>query len=154
MQHHTFLAQREVLHRALADLPEADFTRRVAFRRNDIRWNLGHLITVQQMLTYSLSSVEPRMPEDFSVRFARGTDPASEPTAGPTGAELRDLLLPIARDFVADVEAGLFAQFTPYRTGVGVMLSTLEEAVAFNNFHEGVHTGVILSILKEFGAES
>ena len=51
-----------------------------------------------------------------------------------------------------DYEAGLLSGFRPYTTFTGITLETIEDALAFNNFHEGLHLGTILA-LRNFVAE-
>ena len=45
-----------------------------------------------------------------------------------------------------------YANFQTYTTVTGVYLGSVEEAMGFNNFHEGLHFGVMLSIIKELSA--
>jgi len=35
--------------------------------------------------------------------------------------------------------------FQPYATSYGIQLNTIEEAIRFNNIHEGMHLGYILA---------
>jgi hypothetical protein len=48
----------------------------------------------------------------------------------------------------ADFEAGIFSSFHPYQTKTEFYLGSLQEALAFNNYHEGVHLGIMLQIKK------
>ena len=48
----------------------------------------------------------------------------------------------------ADFEAGIFKEFHPYQTKTGFHLGTLKEAMEFNNYHEGIHLGIMMSIKK------
>ena len=38
--------------------------------------------------------------------------------------------------------------FRALTTSRGFELNTLEDAIAFNNFHEGLHIGSVMSLLK------
>ena len=43
----------------------------------------------------------------------------------------------------------LFFQNThSYKTSTGFVIDTMEKAIIFNNFHESLHLGVIMSIRK------
>jgi hypothetical protein len=47
-----------------------------------------------------------------------------------------------------DYSRGVFKNFTEYTTSVNVTLTSIEDAIDFNLYHEGVHLGVILQLLK------
>jgi len=47
-----------------------------------------------------------------------------------------------------DHAAGKFKSFQPYKTSAGVPLNDVEDAIAFNHFHEGIHLGYILALRK------
>ena len=48
----------------------------------------------------------------------------------------------------ADFKAGVFKEFHPYQTKTGFQLGTWKEAMEFNNYHEGIHLGIMMSIKK------
>jgi len=56
------------------------------------------------------------------------------------------LKLPIL--FKEDYEAGKFNNYRGYTTLTGIDIHTIEEAIQFNTFHEGIHYGVVKSIQK------
>ena len=45
-------------------------------------------------------------------------------------------------------EKGVFNSFQPYTTSTNSTLKSFEEAMEFNNFHEGIHLGYILALKK------
>ncbi len=47
-----------------------------------------------------------------------------------------------------DYEAGLFKDFQPYTTSAKVTLNNVQDAIRFNNFHEGLHLGSIFALRK------
>ena len=114
---------------------------------NNVAWNLGHLIVVQQSLVYRLSGLEMKIPAPLYEVYKPGTRPGD---ALPDGdlEELRHLLLSTVETTLADYEAGAFSSFKPLTTSRGFHLESLDEALAFNNFHEGLHTGTIMDLVK------
>jgi hypothetical protein len=62
--------------------------------------------------------------------------------------EIKKLLAELVEKTQADFEAGIFSAFHPYQTKTGFYLGSLQEALAFNNYHEGVHLGIMLQIKK------
>ena len=47
-----------------------------------------------------------------------------------------------------DYAKGLFKDYTEYTTSANVTLSSVDDAIIFNVYHEGLHLGAILSLLK------
>ena len=50
-----------------------------------------------------------------------------------------------------DYQNKIFEEYEEYTTSVKVTLSSVEDAIQFNNYHEGIHLGVVLSQLKVLG---
>jgi hypothetical protein len=115
--------------------------------RNSIAWNLAHLVVTQQLLCYKLSGLPCAVPEDMIQRFQKGTVP-SKALSQQNFEEIKSLFVALPLALEKDLEAGVFKDYTPYTTSVGIVLSNIEEALSFNAFHEGIHLGVVLSIKK------
>ena len=47
-----------------------------------------------------------------------------------------------------DYGKGLFKGYTEYTTSANVTLSSVDDAIIFNVYHEGLHLGAILSLMK------
>ena len=68
---------------------------------------------------------------------------------------MKTLLFSTLEKTKIDYEKGKFKNFTPYTTSLKITLSSFEEAISFNAFHEGIHLGYILSMkncLKKYQA--
>jgi hypothetical protein len=115
--------------------------------RNSIAWNLAHLVVTQQLLCYKLSGLPCAVPEDMIQRFQKGTVP-SKALSQQNFEEIKSLFVDLPLALEKDLEAGVFKNYTPYTTSVGIVLSNIEEALSFNAFHEGIHLGVVLSMKK------
>ncbi|MCP4416443.1 MAG: DinB family protein [Chloroflexi bacterium] len=114
---------------------------------NNIAWNLGHLIVVQQSLIYRLCGLDTLTKRIHVAQFSPGTSPANW-KKNPDLAELRSLLSQSTEKVVADAQAGLFqtAVYTPYTTTTKFDLPTFADAVNFNLYHEGLHFGAIMAL--------
>lgn len=115
--------------------------------RNNLLWNYGHIIVVQQLLHYARAGLELHIPDDLVAKCRPGTSPADWQRA-PDVAMLHDLALRLPEQLEHDLTAGRFANYDPYTTRTGAILTTIEGALAFNLFHEGLHVGIMLSIAK------
>lgn len=117
--------------------------------RNHLLWHIGHLTYVQQALIYGLSGTP--MPMDgslfkaFSSWFGRGSSPLEWENQPDSTAVLKahDHYW---RSMADDLAVGRFKGYKPYTTAMGVRLSTVEEALAFNNVHEGIHYGLMVRL--------
>jgi len=118
---------------------------------NNLLWNYGHVIVVQQLLHYARAGLELHIPDDLVAKCRPGTSPANwqtPPQTPPDIAMLHDLALRLPEQLEHDLAAGRFVNYDPYTTRAGMTINTIEDALAFNLFHEGLHVGVMLSITK------
>lgn len=124
---------------ALADIPEGF--------RNNIWWNISHILVVQQLLCYKLSGLPLNIPEDLVGMYSKGTFPGVLPDPAER-AEVGRLLVDTVGKLEQDYNDGVFENYTTYKTSAGFVLSSIDEALQFNLYHEGLHLGTVLSLLK------
>lgn len=141
---------RELTHQTVAGLSqEAYFAIPPGFD-NNIAWNVGHVIVAQQSLCYRLCGLEMAVSQEQVAMFKPGTSPADWDTE-PDMPQLLTQLLELPRSLEADYQNGLFTQFQPYTSGTGIHLETIEDSLAFINFHEGLHLGFIMALKNLVG---
>lgn len=144
------LAQlRRLLDKILATVPaEALFEVPRGFS-NHIAWNAAHIVVTQQLLSYALSGLDTPQPMALIDRYRKGTSAADgdETSYREVITFLHEAPVRVATDHAA----GRFVSFSPYKTSAGVPLDTLDQALAFNNIHEGIHLGYILAQRKALG---
>ena len=114
---------------------------------NNLIWNLGHILVVQQALTYRLSGLEMRIPGDLPGRYGRDTRPEG-PVPQSEITLIRNLLSGSIAQLEADRAQGLFQQYKPFENSMGFRMTNLEEALVFNCLHEGLHLGYMQAIRK------
>jgi hypothetical protein len=115
--------------------------------KNNIAWNVAHLVVTQQALCYKLSGLNCLCPDDLMDAHKKGTLPTKLFTEEEFD-EVKELLLGLPDTLQEDFEAGIFEDYTEYPTSTGFVLSSIETAIEFNNFHEGIHYGIIRAIKK------
>ena len=114
---------------------------------NNIIWNIGHIIVTQQLLVYKLSGLPMIVTDEMVEKYRKGTK--TEHFASQEEVdEIMALLTQTITQTEADIEKNLFTSFTEYPTSAGYILTSSQDAMAFNNFHEGIHLGVILGLRK------
>ena len=116
---------------------------------NNIFWNIAHVVVSQQRIVYALSGVPQEMSvtNEMVASYMKGTRPERNVTAEEV-EELKKLLFTTLDKTEADYKNGLFNNYKEYTTEVGYTLHTVEEGMEFNNYHEGLHLGVIMSLRK------
>lgn len=115
--------------------------------RNHIFWNVAHAVVTQQILHYRLSGNDLKISDFWVENFKKGTEAGLDFTSSEVDF-LKEKLLTTHDDLVKDYHLGIFENFTPYSTSFGVELLNIEEALVFNNTHEALHYGYILSQRK------
>ncbi|MEO1011273.1 MAG: DinB family protein [Bacteroidota bacterium] len=120
--------------------------------RNNIWWNVAHVVVTQQLLVYGLSKMPIRIPGELVTKFRKGTAPDGT-CAEEEIKMIKDLLLSTTDEIRKDYENAVFQDFTEYITSAKVKLHSVEDAIAFNLFHEGLHMGTVVSLQKAIGAQ-
>lgn len=114
---------------------------------NNLIWNFGHIIATQQLLTYSLSGLEPKVDEEVLAAFRKGTKPEKVHTTAELEG-LKRLANTTLEQLEADLSEGLFDAFESYPTSYGIELTSIKEAVAFNEVHEALHLGYAMALKR------
>ena len=114
---------------------------------NNLIWNLGHVVVSQQKLVYALSGLPMHIPDSLFEKYQNGSRSDGKTTQAEVD-EIKKLLSEMVEKTKADFEAGVFKEYHPYQTKTGFHLGTWKEAMEFNNYHEGIHLGIMMSIKK------
>ena len=114
---------------------------------NNLIWNIGHVIVSQQKLVYALSGLPMHISDSLFEKYQNGSRPDGKTTQTEVD-EIKKLLSEMVEKTKSDFEAGAFKEFHPYQTKTGFHLGTWKEAMEFNNYHEGIHLGIMLQIKK------
>lgn len=115
--------------------------------KNSIFWNIAHLLVTQQLLCYKLSGLEIKIDQDLVGKYGKGATAIAE--AEPSDIQyVKDNLVSAMTQTKEDFDNGLFANFTPYMTSTGIELKSVEDAIGFSTFHDGIHLGIVLSLMK------
>ena len=113
--------------------------------RNSIFWNAAHTVVTQQLLVYGLSNRPLLVDSDLVKTYKKDTKTVHEATEEEL-ALVKTLLFSTIEQTKTDYDNGMFKNYTPYTTSLNVTLSTVDEAIRFNTFHEGIHLGYILAM--------
>jgi hypothetical protein len=114
---------------------------------NNLIWNTGHIVVVQQMLVYKLSGLPMNISEEMVEKYKNGTKPGDYVTLAEVD-EIKALLLKTIDKTKEDFDNKIFKNFLEYPTSTGYTIKSAEDAMAFNYFHEGLHIGIMMGIRK------
>jgi len=104
-----------------------------------------HVVVTQQLLVYGLSGLPMLLDSQLVEAFRKGTK-TEEAASQKDVDHLKSLLTSTIEQTQKDYAAGIFTNYTTYTVSTKSTLTNVEEALEFNNFHEGIHIGYILAM--------
>ena len=114
---------------------------------NNLFWNIAHVVVTQQLLIYKLSGLPMLVSDELVDKYKKGSKPEQAANQAEVD-QIKALLFDLVDQTQADYGSGVFTQFTEYPTSSGFVLKNVKDAMAYNNFHEGLHLGIIMSLKK------
>ncbi|RXZ01480.1 DinB family protein [Fictibacillus sp. S7] len=119
---------------------------------NNIKWNLGHIYNILERNAFYFAKEDWVMPEAFPSLFNPGTKPENGQRVTVSLSEITDLL----ENQIDRIEAtfsGRLKEKTAedYTTSQGLYMSTVEEFLSCNLYHEGMHLDRI-KVLKKLNS--
>lgn len=114
---------------------------------NNIIWNIAHLTAAQQNMCYVRSGLSITVEDKHFSPFLSGTKPEKS-FSKPEIDSLYEVLLTSLNQLEEDYSKGIFKQFDPWDKRYGMKLISIEDAINFVPFHEGMHLGYIMALKK------
>lgn len=114
---------------------------------NNIVWNITHLVVTQQLLCYNFSGLDMKVSEEMVRLFRKGTSP-NRLVSKAKFETYKKLLIELPQQLEKDYERDVFKEYQEYTTSLNVKIMNIDYAIEFNNYHEGIHLGVILALRK------
>jgi len=115
---------------------------------NNIVWNIGHIIVTQQLLAYKLSGLPIMLSNTIIDTYKKGSKPERAITQTEVD-ELKVLLFSTIEKTTEDYNKGLFKNYESYTVSTtGNTLTNIDEAFQFIMFHEGMHLGYVMALLR------
>lgn len=109
---------------------------------NTIRWNLGHICVVQNILLSKFGGKNIETPSHYLELFAPGTKPTDWKGEVPTLDELKQSL----EEQPEKLKEALAGQLEEKSEETFQSLSTIGELLNFTMYHEAMHVGMIKGI--------
>lgn len=115
--------------------------------KNNIFWNVAHTLVSQQILHYKMSGLNPLITNDWIENYQNGTFPRFVITEDEIDY-LKSKLIITAEQLEQDFNEKRFESYTEFETKMGILISSVEDAINFNNTHEALHYGIVSSMKK------
>lgn len=114
---------------------------------NNLIWNIGHIVVVQQMLVYNLSGLPMMVSAEMVTKYKRGTKPEQNVTQAEVD-EIKSLLFSTLEKARKDFADDIFRNYTEFTTMTGFHVTSAKAAMEFNNYHEATHLGIMMQLKK------
>lgn len=114
---------------------------------NNIAWNLAHIIAAQQGVCYLRAGLPITIRQDFFELHKPNTKP-ERPLSVTELEEIKILLFSTLDRFEEDYNNQIFTQYPSWTTRYGVTISSIDDAVSFLPFHDGLHLGYIMALKR------
>lgn len=138
---------RIFLNSFIENLPLSELNKVPDGFNNNIIWNIAHVIVTQQLLVYNLSGLPTIVSKEMIDSYRKGTRPLRDLNQAEVDA-ISNLLFSTIEKTKDDYDSKLFQTYNQYTVTTKNTISNVEEAIEFNNFHEGIHLGYILALRK------
>ncbi|MBU3568870.1 DinB family protein [Priestia aryabhattai] len=130
---------RSITMELLESIPESEWDVIPKGFRNNIRWNAGHILTIQDFFTNSFRSLSEHLPEKYWAYFGKDTSPADWTEKPPS----KEVLLKLLKEQPASIHTRCEGKLDQKLDKPFKGAETLGELLLIGNFHDGMHTGVI-----------
>lgn len=142
------IASRELLQKFIENHTLEQLNKIPEGFKNNIIWNIGHVIVTQQLLAYKLSGLAMMVTDDMVVKYQKGSAPQGSVSQEEVEV-IKNLLFTTITKTQEDLDNGLFQNYMEYTVSTAnFTLKSIDDAMQFNNFHEGIHIGIILQLRK------
>jgi hypothetical protein len=115
--------------------------------KNNIIWNLGHIVAAQQGVCYARAGLEKIISDEFFLTFKPETKPERLYEMADF-ENIKSLMMSTLDRLEEDLDRDIFGNYKTWTTRYGVEITNINDAVHFLPFHEGLHAGYIMSLRK------
>jgi len=143
----TIKERRALLLDSIRDLNEEQLNKIPPGFNNNIIWNLGHIIAVQQWICYKRSGLSPMVTDDFWSKFK----PGSKPPAIVSAVEIAEIFVSIVNtidQLFISRQNNVFNAYSAWTALTNVEIANIDDAINFTLFHDVVHAKKILDLKK------
>ncbi|WP_445735362.1 DinB family protein [Mariniflexile sp.] len=139
---------RKSFHKIIENTSLEDLNKIPKGFNNNIIWNIGHIVVTQQLLAYKLSGLPMMISDGLVGKYRKDTKPEAAVSQEEVN-EIKDLLFTTIEKTKADYSNDVFKDYNAYTVSTtGNTLTHINEAFEFILFHEGIHWGYVMALLR------
>ena len=132
-----------------AELTEAQYNTIPKHNNNNVIWNMTHILSIQQLLTYGMTKNPYTIDDSMIFPFKKNTKPETN-YAMDFIEKVRNTMLHQVDVLEQRYNEGILNNVpVPFRSSLGIEFDTIEGIIQFNTMHETLHITVINQYLKE-----
>ncbi len=143
----TLKRDRSLLLESIKDLNAEQLNKIPPGFSNNIIWNLGHTIAVQQGVCYKRAGLPALISDYFGENFKSGTKPEGV-ISDDEITQIKQLLLITLDRFEIDLNNQIFGNYAAWSTRHGMKVANIDDSIKFLLFHDGLHAETIVAIKK------
>lgn len=143
----TIRATRKNLLTLIHDLSVEELNKIPSGFNNNIIWNLAHLISAQQGIFYKRAGLDIVIEDKFFTPYRPDTKPEHFVNSDEVET-IKELLFTTLDRFKSDYDSNRFENYHTWTTRYGVELKSIDDALHFLPFHEGMHCGYIMALKR------
>jgi hypothetical protein len=145
---HRIQGARQFLLNVVNGLTDSQLNHIPAGYSNNIIWNLAHVTATMQLLCYGRSGLGYTINEPYVLPYLPTTKPEAVVSEEDIKTVKNQLIQPLEQ-MDEDYRTGIFQAYTHSETILkkyGMPVTSIDEALAFVLFHDGMHTGYVLAM--------
>jgi hypothetical protein len=143
----TIRKTREHLIQLLEGLTAEQLNRVPSGFNNNIIWNLAHLVSAQQGICYTRADKDIVTDDKYFTPYRPGTKPDGFIDEAEI-VTIKHLLFSTIDQLETDYNKDVFANYGAWISRYGVEINTIEDAINFLPFHDGMHIGYIMAMKR------
>ncbi|EOR96352.1 hypothetical protein ADIARSV_0457 [Arcticibacter svalbardensis MN12-7] len=144
---YTIKITRENFLKLISDLSIESLNEIPAGFKNNIIWNLGHIIASQQIICYEFTGNTPLIESQQISNYRNGTKPENFINSDELEVMKSNLLSTIDRTEI-DLRNDLFEAFKPKLLQFGLKLENVKDAINYVPIHDAIHLGYSLALKR------
>ena len=141
---------RQFLLSRIADLNAEQLNKIPEGFNNNIIWNLAHLIFAQQSICYLRAGQKIKVSDKYISPYKTNTKPAGFIDEQEIEI-IKQLLLNTIDELLSDYHNRIFSNYNPpegVNKTYGIAVNDIDEALDFLLYHDGLHSGYIMSLKR------
>jgi hypothetical protein len=146
----TIKATRKHLLQLIEGLSTEQLNQVPAGFNNNIIWNVAHLISAEQGICYTRANIPFIVDDKFYTPYRPDTKPARFIESAEVD-EIKELLITTIDQLDTNYQNKIFTNYPLWTSRYGVPITSIEDAINFLPFHDGMHIGYVMALKRAIG---